>query len=151
MIDQQGQTGGNAVASKSIYFGLDAIGDVTGIYRSNFIGAGPTQSGPAYSVLSYNGITGLLADVNHIHTGTSLDNLTYTHDTLGRVSTFGSIDGTATYGYDPTSASYTTAPGGTQPANFSVTFDPNGNRTSANGTSTTVGADNAGSKYNCSA
>ncbi|HQU46743.1 MAG TPA: RHS repeat-associated core domain-containing protein, partial [Pirellulales bacterium] len=78
--------------------------------------------------------------------GASLDNLTYTFDPLGRVSTFSSIDGTATYGYDPTSqlitATYTTATGGTQPPNLSLAFDPNGNRTAVNGTSTAVSPNN---------
>ncbi len=46
---------------------------------------------------------GQLTGINHDHMGTSLDNLTSTYDPLGRVSTFTSIDGTATYGYDPIS------------------------------------------------
>ena len=145
LIDQQGQTGGNAVAPKSIYFGLDAIGDINEIDRANSVAAGPNQSGPAYSLLSYNP-QGQLTGINHEYMGASLDNLTYTFDTLGRVHTFTSIDGTATYAYDPTSqlisATYTTATGGTQPPNLSLSFDPNGNRSSVNGTSTTVGADN---------
>ncbi len=45
-IDQQGQTGGNAVATKSIYFNLDAIGDITEIDRANSVSGGPNQSGP---------------------------------------------------------------------------------------------------------
>jgi len=145
LIDQQGQTGGNAVAPKSIYFGLDAIGDITEIDRANSVSAGPNQSGPAYSVLSYND-QGQLTGIKHEYMGASLDDLTYTFDPLGRVSTFSSIDGTATYGYDPTSqlisATYTTASGGTQPPNLSLAFDPNGNRTSANGTGTTVSPNN---------
>jgi RHS repeat-associated protein len=75
--------------------------------------------------------------------GASIDNLSYTYDSLARVSTFGSIDGTATYGYDATnqvvSAAYTTASGGHQPANEARAYDPNGNQ---NGAGFTVGADN---------
>ncbi|OYV83355.1 MAG: hypothetical protein B7Z73_16075, partial [Planctomycetia bacterium 21-64-5] len=145
LIDQQGQTGGNAVAPKSIYFGLDAIGDITEIDRANSVSAGPNQSGPAYSLLSYNP-KGQLSGINHEYMGASLDNLTYSFDPLGRISTFSSIDGTATYGYDATSqlvsATYTTATGGTQPPNLSLSFDHNGNRSSVNGTSTTVSPNN---------
>ena len=145
MIDQQGQTGGNAVAPKSIYLGYNAVGDVNVIYRQNSVTIGPpTQADPADTALSYNAL-GLLTGISQTHAGASLDNLSYTYDPLARVSTFASIDGTASYGYDPTSqltsATYTTAPGGTEPPNLSLAFDPNGNRTSVNGTSTTIGAD----------
>jgi RHS repeat-associated protein len=142
-IDQQGQSGGNAVAMKSLYFGLNAIGDITQIDRANSVFAGPQQNGPAYSVLSYAATTGLLTGINHEYMGASIDNLSYTYDSLARVSTFGSIDGTATYGYDATnqvvSAAYTTASGGHQPANESRSYDPNGNQTTAG---FMVGADN---------
>jgi RHS repeat-associated protein len=134
-IDQQGQSGGNAVAMKSLYFGLDAIGDVTQIDRANSVFAGPQQNGPAYSLLSYAATTGLLTGINHEYMGASIDNLSYSYDSLARVSTFGSIDGTATYGYDATSqvisAAYTTASCGHQPANESFTRDANGNNSAA--------------------
>jgi RHS repeat-associated protein len=130
-IDQQGQAGGNAVAQKSIYLKLDPIGDVTEIDRSNSVYAGPQQTSPGWTIVSYDATTGLLDEINHITAGTSIDDLTYTHDTLARISTFSSIDGTATYGYDNTSqivsAAYTTATGGHQPANVSFTWDANGN------------------------
>jgi RHS repeat-associated protein len=130
-IDQQGQSGGNAVAEKSIYLKLNGIGEITEIDRSNMVNAGPQQTTPGWTLVSYDTTTGLLDEVNNIAAGTSIDDLTYTHDTLGRISTFGSIDGTATYGYDHTSqivsAAYTTAVGGHQPANVSFTWDANGN------------------------
>ena len=147
MIDQQGQTGGNAVAPKSIYLGYDAIGDVNVIYRQNSVTIGPpTQYDPADTAISYDSHTGLLTSIVQTHGSATLENLSYTYDPVARVKTFTSNDGTATYGYDPTSqltsATYTTAPGGTEPPNLSVSFDPNGNRTAANGTSTTIGPDN---------
>jgi RHS repeat-associated protein len=130
-IDQQGQSGGNAVAEKSIYLKLNGIGEITEIDRSNMVNAGPQQTTPGWTLVSYDTTTGLLDEVNNIAAGTSIDDLTYTHDTLGRISTFGSIDGTATYGYDHTSqivsAAYTAATGGHQPANVSFTWDANGN------------------------
>jgi RHS repeat-associated protein len=130
-IDQQGQSGGNAVAQKSIYMKLNGIGEITEIDRSNSVYAGPQQTSPGWTIISYDTTTGLLDEINDITAGTSIDDLAYSHDTLGRISTFGSIDGTATYGYDHTSqivsAAYTTAAGGHQPANVSFTWDPNGN------------------------
>jgi YD repeat-containing protein len=67
-LTQQGQSGGNAVATKSIYYTLDAIGDVTGIYRSNLIGAGATETGPGYSTLTYS-THGLLSAIDQLHDG----------------------------------------------------------------------------------
>jgi RHS repeat-associated protein len=130
-IDQQGQSGGNAVAEKSIYMKLNGIGDITEIDRSNMVNAGPQQTTPGWTLVSYDTTTGLLDGIDDITAGTSIDDLTYTHDTLARIATFSSIDGTATYGYDHTSqivsAAYTTATGGHQPANVSFSWDPNGN------------------------
>ena len=147
MIDQQGQSGGNAVAPKSIYLGYDAIGDVNVIYRQNSVTIGPPmQYDPADTAIGYDPTTGLLSSIVQTHGNATLENLSYTYDPVARVKTFTSNDGTATYGYDPTSqltsATYTTAPGGTQPPNESFGFDPNGNRTSVNSVTTTVGANN---------
>jgi RHS repeat-associated protein len=134
------------VAPKEIDYKLDVIGDVTGRSAYNFIGVGPRYD-IATEAISYNPL-GLLTGISMTsHTGqVNLDNLTYTYDTLARVSTFGSIDGTATYGYDPTSqltsANYTAAAGHTEPPNLLLAFDKNGNKTSINGASTTVGGDN---------
>ncbi|HEX7377376.1 MAG TPA: RHS repeat-associated core domain-containing protein, partial [Pirellulales bacterium] len=130
-IAQQGQTGGNAVAPKSIYIGLNGAGDITALNYANTVSAGPQQTSPGYVTLTYSPTTGLLTGMNDTANGASIDNLAYTYDALGRVSTFTSIDGTATYGYDNTSqlvsAAYTTATGGHQPVNVSFTWDANGN------------------------
>jgi len=71
------------------------------------------------------------------------DTFGYGYDAANNVTSFSSIDGTATYGYDPTnqltSATYTTASGGHQPANESYSFDKNGNR---NMTGYSTGSDN---------
>jgi RHS repeat-associated protein len=130
-IDQQGQSGGNAVAQKSIYMKLNGIGEITEIDRSNSVYSGPQQTSPGWTTISYDTTSGLLDEINNITAGTSIDDLTYTHDALARIATFSSIDGTATYGYDHASqivsAAYTTATGGHQPANVSFTWDANGN------------------------
>jgi len=145
-IIQQGQTNGNAVAPKETDYAYNAIGDVTARAGFNFIGIGPRYD-IASEAISYNSL-GLLDDIQMTsHAGqVVLDNLTYSYDTLARVSTFGSIDGSVSYGYDPTSqltsASYTAASGHTEPPNLLLSFDKNGNKTSIDGTSTTVGGDN---------
>ncbi|MGH7137900.1 MAG: RHS repeat-associated core domain-containing protein, partial [Pirellulales bacterium] len=73
----------------------------------------------------------------------TIDTLGGGYDAASNVTSFSSIDGTATDGYDPTnqltSASYTTAQGGHQPANESFSFDANGNR---NSSGYTTGSDN---------
>ena len=65
----------------------------------------------------------------------TIDTLGWGYDPANNVTSFTSIDGTASYAYDPTnqltSATYTTAQGGHQPANESYSFDLNGNRNSA--------------------
>jgi RHS repeat-associated protein len=145
-IVQQGQNGGNTVAPKEIDYKLDAIGDVTGRSGYNFIGIGPRYD-IASEAISYNPL-GLLDNISMTsHAGqVNLDNLTYSYDTLARVSTFGSIDGTATYGYDPTSqltsATYSAASGKTEPPNLLLAFDKNGNRSTVNGASTTISPNN---------
>jgi len=145
-IVQQGQNGGNAVAPKEIDYSVNAIGDVTGRSAFNFIGIGPRYD-IASEAISYNPL-GLLTGISMTSHAdqVNLDNLTYSYDTLARVSTFGSIDGSVSYGYDPTSqltsATYTAASGHTEPPNLSLAFDPNGNRSTVNGTSTTVSPNN---------
>jgi hypothetical protein len=49
-IDQQGHSGGNAVAQKSIYMRLNGIGEITEIDRSNSVYAGnaKTKTGQNY-------------------------------------------------------------------------------------------------------
>ncbi|HEV3339095.1 MAG TPA: hypothetical protein VG125_02025 [Pirellulales bacterium] len=146
VLTQQQQSGGNTVAPKEIDYAYNAIGQVVTRTAYNFIGTGP-RTDIATAAISYNAL-GLLTSLAYTSNAgaNSLDHLSYSYDSLARVSTFTSIDGTATYGYDHTSqlvsAAYTIASGGHQPANLSLTYDPNGNRTAANGTSTTVGADN---------
>ncbi|MGH7192536.1 MAG: hypothetical protein ACREJM_03270, partial [Candidatus Saccharimonadales bacterium] len=57
MIDQQSQTGGNAVEPKSIWFGLNGIGQITQIDRQNYVDIGPPpQPDPADTSLSYNSL-----------------------------------------------------------------------------------------------
>jgi hypothetical protein len=133
MSQQQGQSGGNAVSPKEVDFAYNALGQFTSIADFN------TLSGPrsdvatgAYSYDSGNRLTGL-AYTSDGGT-TSIDTFGWGYNNANNVTSFTSADGTADYGSDPTnqltSATYTTATGGHQPANESYSFDANGNRDS---------------------
>jgi RHS repeat-associated protein len=135
---QQGQTGGNGVASKGVGYAYDSLGDMTSISRITDLVDHPAPV-VAGSTLTYS-TAGLLTSDNQSHNSTTIDNLSLTYDTANRVGTLTTIDGTATYDYDHdsqvTSATYT---GTNQPANESYTFDANGNRTN---TGYTTGTNN---------
>jgi RHS repeat-associated protein len=141
-VTQQGQNGGDVISPKEIDYAFNAIGQFTDVWDYN------TLSGPRMNVLhgafSYdNGarLTGIAYTSNG--GATTIDTLGWGYDTANNVTSFSSIDGTATYGYDTTnqltSAVYTTASGGHQPANESFSFDLNGNR---NSTGYTTGSGN---------
>ncbi|MGH7194932.1 MAG: hypothetical protein ACREJM_15565, partial [Candidatus Saccharimonadales bacterium] len=143
MVQQQQQTGGNAVAPKEVDFGYNAIGQYTSLAYYNFIGTGP-RTDVATGAFSYdtgNRLTGLAYTSNG--GANKIDTFGWTYNNASLVTTFTDNDGTASYGYDPTnqltSATYTTNSGGHQPANESFSFDLNGNR---NSTGYTTAADN---------
>ena len=143
MVQQQGVSGGNIVSPKEVDYGYNAIGAFTTVADFNFIGVGPREDvlSGTYSYDNGARLTGL-AYTSDGGTNT-IDTLGWGYDPANNVTSFSSIDGTASYGYDPTnqltSASYTTAQGGHQPANESFSFDANGNR---NSTGYTTGSDN---------
>jgi len=127
---QQGQTGGNAVATKGANLSYNALGQLTTIFRTNFFGVGP-QPDIATSTFSYDA-GNRLTQIAYTHSGgTAIDAYSWTYDAANRVTSMTTTtDGTATYSYDNTNqvtgASYT---GNGQPANESYTYDSNGNRT----------------------
>ena len=138
---QQGQGSGNdAVATKGISFGYDPTGDITSIERYTNITQPPSPATDAAdTTLTYNSL-GQLTSEDHSHNGTAIENLSWTFDTLGRVSTFSSNDGLATYGYDKASQVVSaTYSGSNPPPNQTETYDPNGNRI---GAGYVVGANN---------
>ncbi|HJT32978.1 MAG TPA: RHS repeat-associated core domain-containing protein [Pirellulales bacterium] len=137
---QQGQPNGNAVATKGISFGYDPIGDITSIQRYTNITQPPNPSTDAAdTTLAYNNL-GQLTSEDHSHYGSAIENLSWTFDTLDRVSTFSSNDGLATYGYDKASQVVSaTYSGSNPPPNVTETYDPNGNRI---GNGYVVGANN---------
>lgn len=95
-----------------------------------FVSAAPDRSTGTYSYDNGARLTGLAyaSDAGQ----NTIDTLGWSYNAASLVTNFSSIDGTASYGYDPTnqltSATYTTASGGHQPANESFSFDLNGNR-----------------------
>ncbi|MGH7139755.1 MAG: hypothetical protein ACREHD_28780, partial [Pirellulales bacterium] len=142
-VQQQGVNGGNVISPKEIDYSYNAIGQFSTVADFNYIGEGPREDvlAGAYSYDNGPRLTGIAY---------TSDGGTNTIDTFGwgynggnLITSFSSIDGTASYGYDPTnqltSATYTTAQGGHQPADESLSFDSNGNR---NSTGYTTGSDN---------
>ncbi|HVA46740.1 MAG TPA: RHS repeat-associated core domain-containing protein, partial [Pirellulales bacterium] len=141
-VTQQDQNGGNVISPKEIDYDYNALGQVTDTWAYNTLG-GP-RSDVLHGKYSYDTgdrLTGLAYTSNA--GATTIDSFGYGYDAANNVTSFASIDGTASYGYDPTnqltSATYTTASGGHQPANESYSFDKNGNR---NMTGYSAGSDN---------
>jgi len=133
-VTQQDQNGGNVISPKEIEYDYNALGQFTDVWAYNTLG-GP-RSDVLHGKYSYDTgdrLTGLAYTSNA--GATTIDTLGWGYDAANNVTSFSSIDGTASYGYDPTnqltSATYTTASGGHQPANESYSFDSNGNRTNA--------------------
>jgi len=126
---QEGQTGGNGVAPKGVGYAYNLDGQITSVLDFD-----PTTSSPhpdiTYGTLSCDS-GNRLTEINYTHSGTTLDDLSWSYDAANRVTCFtSSVDGTADYSYDPTNqltaAAYT---GTNQPANESYSFDNTGNRT----------------------
>jgi RHS repeat-associated protein len=141
-VQQEQESGGNTVANKEVDFAYNALSQITTTTAYN------TLSGPrtdvltgAYTYDAGNRLTGLAYTSNG--GANAIDTFAWGYDAANNVSSFTSIDGTATYGYDPTNqltaATYTTNSGGHQPATDSYSFDHNGNRTN---TGYSTGSDN---------
>jgi YD repeat-containing protein len=142
MLTQQGQTGGNVVSPNEVDFAYNALGQFTSIADFNTLSG--ARSDVAKGTCSYD--TGnRLAGLAYTSNGgaTSIDTFGWGYNNANNVTSFTSADGEADYGYDPTnqltSATYTTATGGHQPASESYSFDSNGNR---NSTGYSTAADN---------
>jgi len=130
---QQGQTGGNAVATKGANLTYNLLGQLATVARTNFFGIGPAPD-IATSTFSYDTANRLTEIANTTNGGTAIDAYSWAYDLADRVTSMTTTtDGTATYSYDNTNqvtgVTYTTNPGATQPANESYSFDSNGNRT----------------------
>jgi hypothetical protein len=132
-VEQQAQSGGNAVAPKQFDLNYNALGQFTSAWDYNYVGAGPAMdvASGVYSYDTGNRLTGLSYTANAGQT--SIDAYTWGFDNGDRVTTMTSTaDGSANYGYDSvnelTSASYV---GANQPANEAYSFDKNGNRNMA--------------------
>ncbi|OYV83664.1 MAG: hypothetical protein B7Z73_15845, partial [Planctomycetia bacterium 21-64-5] len=133
MLQQQDQNGGNVVSPKELDYNSNALGLVTDVWAYNTLG-GPRVDvyHGAYSYDGDNNLTGLAYTSNA--GANTIDTFGWTYSAASLVTSVASSDGTASYAYDPTSqltsATYTTAPGGTQPANESHSYTANGNRSS---------------------
>ncbi|HQU42897.1 MAG: hypothetical protein B7Z73_02465, partial [Planctomycetia bacterium 21-64-5] len=133
-VTQQGVNDGNVVSPKEIDYNYNALGQVTDTWDYNTLGGPRTDVlHGAYSYDNGDRLTGLAYTSNA--GATTIDTFGWAYNAGNLVTSFTSIDGTASYGYDPTnqltSATYTTASGGHQPANESFSYDLNGNRNSS--------------------
>jgi hypothetical protein len=132
MLQQQGQSGGNAVSSKEVDLAYNALGQFTTIADFNYLNGGPRMdiATGAYSYDTANRLTGLGYTSNA--GANQIDAFGWGYDAANNVTSFSTNSGTATYGNDVTnqltSATYS---GTNQPANEAYSFDKNGNRTMA--------------------
>ena len=134
---QAGVTGGNAVAPKQADLSYNADGQFSTIARyADLAGDDPV----AASEYGYDGL-GRLTTLTHAQGSTNLAGYTRQYDRANDLTHEVSVDGTANYSYDPTgqltAATYT---GGQ--ADETYTYDPNGNRETANGSTYATGTDN---------
>jgi len=136
---QEGQTDGNGVAPKGVGYSYNLDSQIT-----QALDFDPTTSSPhpdiAYGTLSYD-LGNRLTEIDYTHSGSTLDELSWSYDAANRVTGFtSSVDCSASYSYDPTNqltaATYT---GNNQPGAEAYSFDKNGNRTN---TGYTTGTNN---------
>ena len=139
-ITQQSQTGGNAVADKSIEFDYNARGQLINIDRYEAL----TGSNPSLrSVYTYD-TANRLSSLDHKHVPTSgspvdLHTYDYSYDAMDRISSIdSSIDGLSSFTFDSLSQ-LTDADHAGARADEDYGYDETGNRT---GTGFTIGDDN---------
>ena len=130
VVQQQSQTGGNAVAQKEVDFAYNALAKPTSVSYYNYIGVGP-RTDVATGVSTYDAGNRLIGLAYTAAGGTiQIDSFGWGYDNADNVISFASNAGAATYSHDNTNqvtgASYT---GTNQPTNESYSYDSNGNRT----------------------
>src|SRR5487761_1699134 len=99
MVQQQQQTGGNTVAPKEIDYAYNASGQFTAMVYYNYIGTGP-RTDVATGAFSYDTgarLTGLAYTSNG--GANSIDAFGWAYNAGNLVTSFTSIDGTASYSY----------------------------------------------------
>jgi RHS repeat-associated protein len=126
---------GTGVTPERVNFTYTPTNTISTIDRFSDLAGTQLVVHSAYSYDALNRITGL----THTHGSTTLASYTYTFDAAGNVTQISDIDGTSTFGYDPTgqitSAAFTD---GHNP-NRSYSWDANGN---PQGTGVVIGPDN---------
>ncbi len=143
-VDQTGN-GGNTVAEKRVDFAYNALGQFTSIARYKAV-AGGSGNEVATSTYGYDA-QARLTSLDHKKGAANIANYAWTFDTLNRVATFASPDGTATYKYDATSQ--LTSVDNTVLADESYVNDLNGNRASKGTANTTTGETGDGRARSC--
>ena len=131
-VAQGDVAGGNAVASKLVNFTYNADGQFSTIDR--YLGGNEV----ALSTYGYDGL-GRLTSLSYAQGSTALAAYAWQYDLQNEVTQETSVDGTATYSYDPTGQLTGVQYTGAQAAE-SYSYDANGNRSASSGY--TTGTDN---------
>jgi RHS repeat-associated protein len=135
-LDQNGQSGGNAVDDKRIDFDYNALGQFTSIARYNNVAGGAAHE-VAAAIYSYDSLQRLIGLAYQQDTVDLFTPYSWSYDNMSRLTQIVSADGTSDFAYDMTSQ-LTVADHDYQ-TDESYSYDVNGNRTMS-GYST--GADN---------
>jgi RHS repeat-associated protein len=124
-ITQQGQTGGNTLATKRVDFAYNGLGQFTTIDR--YQNTGGTNI-VAQTTFAYDDDS-RLTDLDHKQSSTTLAAYDYGYDNMGRITSIvSSVEGTSTFTYDKTSQ-LTGADHASPRADETYSYDDNGNRT----------------------
>jgi RHS repeat-associated protein len=132
-IVQQSQAGGNAVTSKHIVIGYNAVGQQTSIARYQSTG---TTNHVATTSFVFDTIN-RLSSLTHAQGGTTLSSYIYGYDAMSRITSINSsIDGVSTFSYDATSQ-LTGADHPTPLTDEAYSYNANGSRTGTGYTTNT--------------
>ena len=133
-MQEHGVTGGSAVAEKRVDYTYDAVGHYATLTTYADLAATDLVSTATYT---YNALDEL-TDLVYTQGATTLATHGYTHDSAGRLLSMTTVDGTTTYTNDDAGQ----LTGVDSATDESYTYDDNGNRVSANGSTYVTGTDN---------
>jgi RHS repeat-associated protein len=127
----------NMLSAKRADFGYNTLGQATSISRYSNLSATDSVASTAYGYDDMNRLTGITHTVNTTGTPTTIS-YAFAYDANSQITQMVNADGTSNYAYDNNGQLLSDSLSAE-----SYSFDANGNRTSANGTTYgTPGADN---------
>ena len=126
----------NTVTPSSVTYSYDANGNMTQLNRYSDLANTQLVASTAYSYNALNAPTAITTTINTA-SSPSTQSYSYSYDLGGRLTQQITPDGTSNFTYDHDNQLLTDSTG-----SGSYSYDSNGNRTSTNGVSSTVGANN---------